>query len=161
MEPPLDILARLETLTRLAPSGFAMAMHVRFTTPTYLFQTYPKAWIEHYSRNGLVMRDPTVLWGFENAGLIQWRDLVGNDPHNVIAGAAAHGMKHGFTYVMDAGESRSLTSYTRPDRDFTADEIAVICAHADAIHTDTASPQALSARTRADLHRLSITFTHP
>jgi LuxR family transcriptional regulator, quorum-sensing system regulator SdiA len=161
MEPHSDIQTRLESLKNLAPAGFAMALHVRFTTPAYLFQTYPKAWIDHYNKNGLVMRDPTVRWGFQNNGLINWADLVAEDSAGVIAEAAKHGMKWGITYVVERGDSRSLTSFTRADRAFSADEIGQITAHVDAAHDQTASLQSLTPETRAELVRLSIMFTHP
>lgn len=62
------ILAELDLLTENAPMGFAVAHHIRLTTPSFLFQNYSQDWISYYSENGLVMSDPTVLWGFENEG---------------------------------------------------------------------------------------------
>lgn len=161
MAPPSEIQTRLETLKKLAPAGFAIALHVRFTTPAYLFQTYPKPWIDHYNKNGLVMQDPTVRWGFENTGLAFWDDLAEQDAAGVIAAAAEHGMKFGLTYVQERSESRSLSSFTRSDRAFTDAEIAEIRAQSDALHDMTTSLESLSPDTRAELLRLSINFTHP
>ncbi|SMY09066.1 autoinducer binding domain-containing protein [Flavimaricola marinus] len=161
MAPKTEIQTRLESLKELAPAGFAMALHVRFTTPAYLFQTYPKAWIDYYNKNGLVMRDPTVRWGFQNVGLAHWRDLMAEDADGVIEAAAKHGMKHGITYVLERGESRSLSSFTRSDREFTPAEIAEVSAHVDALHDQTASLESLPPETREELVRMSIMFTHP
>lgn len=161
MAPPSAILTRLETLTALAPAGFAMALHVRYTTPRYLFQTYPVDWISHYNKAGMVMHDPTVLWGFENTGLIQWDALLADDTHGVMAEAAQHGMKFGITYVIDRADSRSLTSFSRGDRGFDTAEIDAIQTHVDAIHDATAALEQWPADSRDELHRLSITLTHP
>lgn len=161
MAPRLEIQTILETLKKLAPAGFAMALHVRFTTPAYLFQTYPKAWIEVYNKNGMVMRDPTVRWGFENTGLAHWSDMVEQDTAGVISEAAKHGMKYGITYVVERSASRSLSSFTRSDRTFTDPEITEISAGVDAIHDLTVSLESLPAETAEELVRMSIDFTHP
>ncbi len=58
----------LGELDDLCPSGYAIALHIRYTTPAFLFQTYPKEWMEYYSQNGLVLHDPTVRWGLANTG---------------------------------------------------------------------------------------------
>ena len=60
-----SIAALLHDLDQRSPAGFAIALHIRFTTPTYLFQTYPKRWLDHYSSAGLVVHDPVVRWGFQ------------------------------------------------------------------------------------------------
>jgi len=161
MEPQAVIAEQLGSLMSLAPSGFAMALHVRFTTPTFLFQTYPKDWIDYYSQNGLVMRDPTVHWGFENTGLVRWADLVDRDEDGIIAKAQAHGMRHGFTYAVEIDNSRTLTSFTRGDRDFTDAETAQITAIVDALHRETLTAKTLTIATRESLRRMSILFTHP
>lgn len=161
MEPQAVIADQLGRLMAMAPSGFAMAFHVRFTTPTFLFQTYPKEWIDYYSRNGLVMRDPTVLWGFENTGMVRWSDLLPRDGDQIIAKAQAYGMQFGFTYVIEIDNSRSLTSFTRGDRDFSDAEIAEISGMVDLLHNETLTTQTLTDSTRAALRGLSIRFTHP
>lgn len=43
------IKAILESVEDLAPAGFAIAFHIRLTSPDFLFQTYPKNWIDTYS----------------------------------------------------------------------------------------------------------------
>jgi LuxR family transcriptional regulator, quorum-sensing system regulator SdiA len=153
-----DCLSRLK---EAAPSGFAIALHVRLVTPTYLFQTYPKEWIDYYSQNGLVMQDPTVHWGFENLGTVRWSDLAHLDQAGIIAKAAQHGMCHGFTCAVEAGGTRSLSSFTHGARDFTDAEIAGIASEVEALHGLTAKAQPLSAQTRDGLTRMSIQFSHP
>jgi LuxR family transcriptional regulator len=153
-----DVLGELKTL---APSGFAIALHVRFTTPTYLFQTYPEAWTDHYSQAGLVMQDPTVAWAFENTGTIRWHELVSADAAGVLTAAKAHGLAYGFTLSQDRDGSRSLSSFSRSDRDFSDGEVSQIVALADELHDLTADGRSLSASMRDSLRQMSIRFTHP
>ncbi len=85
MQDQAGILRTVERLTALAPSGYAIALHVRFTTPTFLFQTYPREWIEVYTQRGYVMSDPTVMWGFSNTGRVRWSDLADQDSAGMLA----------------------------------------------------------------------------
>ena len=160
MDEPSTIAHLLGELQMCAQTGFAIALHVRFTTPTYLFQTYPEAWSDHYSTAGLVMQDPTVAWAFEHTGIIRWRDLAAADTSGVLAQAALYGLVHGFTLSQDRGGSRSLSSFSRGDRDFTDAEIAGIEAIADELHDLTAGGDSLPAETREELRRMSVRFTH-
>ena len=50
----------LAELKEIAPAGFAIALHVGFNSPKFLFQTYPSKWLKEYSENGLVMNDPNT-----------------------------------------------------------------------------------------------------
>ena len=61
MQVDTDIPKTLAGLMEIATAGFVTGLHIRYTTPTYLFQTYPKAWIDEYSREGLLLRDPAVV----------------------------------------------------------------------------------------------------
>lgn len=161
MQPEADIPKTLAGLMELAPAGFAIALHVRFATPSYLFQTYPPAWIEEYGRAGLVMVDPTVAWGFSNVGRISWDELSALDSGRVLERARLHGLVYGLTVSLERGGSRSIASFSRQDRDFSPDEIAEIQATVDQLHDGTASAQSLSADAREMLKRLSVAYTHP
>lgn len=151
----------LADLMEVAPAGFVTGLHIRFTTPTYLFQTYPKAWVEEYSRDGLLLRDPTVAWVFANEGHITWDELAPQDEFGVFARAAAHGLHHGLTVSLFRGGSRSLGGFARSDRAFTPEEIERIEAAMIKLHDITDSVQALPEGVRESLRRLSVAFTHP
>lgn len=156
-----EIVRSVEQLKAFAPAGYAVALHVRFTTPTFLFQTYPREWIDHYSQRGYLMSDPTVLWAFSHTGRVRWSDLADTDSSGMLAEAAARGMKHGFTLSTDAGGSQSLASFTRGDRDFTDAEIDAIEALFQGLHRDTLGLSRLSPATHDAIKRLSVIFTHP
>lgn len=161
MERQIRISEILRELEQDCPGGFALAFHIKYATPDFLFQTYPSDWIEVYSHRGLVMQDPTVRWGFENTGWIRWSDLTGQDDAGVLALAAEHGLSHGVCHATDAGESRSVASAARGDREYTDAEIAAFCALTEEIHELTADLDSLSPQIAEELRRMSIRFTHP
>lgn len=150
----------LENLDTLCPEGYAVALHIKFTTPTYLFQTYNTDWVEYYSKQGWVIQDPTVHWGFYNTGTIHWHELVSNDPQGIFAKAAEYGLKHGFVLALQTDGSRSVCSFARGDRDYTDDEIAKISGIVTTLHDKTMDPAQLSDEERNALTRLSVSLTH-
>ncbi len=156
MTTPTDISQTLSDLKDAAPIGYALALHIQFTTPTFLFQTYPKAWTDFYSQNGLVMSDPTVAWGFENTGTKLWSELAENDPAEVMTKAAAHGLKFGATVAIEIDESRSIASFAREDREFSQEEIDHLTAQVTRLHEMTATIKAISPETAQELRKMSV-----
>lgn len=161
MATPPHIAPVLGELGDLAPAGYAIALHVRFTTPTYLFQTYPEQWSDIYSASGYVMHDPTVSWAFQNTGTIRWSDLAAADTAGVLTRAAAFGLVYGFTLSLDREGSSSLASFSRADREFDDAEIAAIVTRASDLHDLTADGQSLAPDVRDSLRLMSVRFTHP
>lgn len=151
-----DISKTLLDLKTSAPGGYALAFHIRFTTPTFLFQTYPKAWSDYYSQNGLVMSDPTVAWGFENLGTCRWSNLSEMDIAGVMAKASEFGLKYGVTIATEVDDSRSLTSFARSDREFSDTEIAALSEQVDTLHTMTAQINALSPEVAQNLRKMAV-----
>ncbi|MCO4848318.1 MAG: autoinducer binding domain-containing protein [Yoonia sp.] len=160
MADQLEIHRLLEEVQKIATAGFALAFHVRFTTPTFLFQTYASDWLDHYSQNGFVMSDPTVAWGFENTGAIKWSELAEQDTMNVLTKAAEFGLKYGTACGVEAGESRSLGSFARADREFDADETKMLVDMMTKLHMLTANIKTISPETNAALRTMSVQFTH-
>ena len=160
MANQLGIRRLLEEVQKIATAGFALAFHVRFTTPTFLFQTYAKEWLDHYSQNGFVMSDPTVAWGFENTGAIRWSELTEHDSMNVLTKAAEFGLKYGTACGIEAGESRSLGSFARADREFDAAETETLVEMMGNLHALTAEVKTISPKTSAALRTMSVQFTH-
>jgi LuxR family transcriptional regulator len=144
-----------------APTGYAAALHINFTTPDFLFQTYPADWLAIYSQKGFVMQDPTVLWGFENLGTVRWSDLTRNDHAGVMKEATKFGMKYGLTVAVEQGGSRSIASLSRKDREFTDVELALATEMISNLHNLTAQARTLTSETREILRQQSIQFTHP
>ena len=134
----------LSKLKQNAPSGFALAFQIRLTSPSYLFQTYSKEWNKYYSEKGLLMQDPTVMWGFENKGIIRWSDLVEIDSYGVLTTAAGYGLKFGMTWAGGSETSRSIGSLSRSDREFNDDEMSELAAIIQKIHSATLTLNPLS-----------------
>ncbi len=156
-----DIESILSQLKQYSPAGFAIALHIRYTAPIYLFQTYSKEWISTYSELGLVMHDPIVSWGFANTGSIRWSELALIDAQGVLVKAREFNMNYGLAHATDAGESRSVSGFARSDREFSDAEITELAGLTDRLHDLTAANRPLSAETREQLRQQSITFTHP
>jgi LuxR family transcriptional regulator, quorum-sensing system regulator SdiA len=127
----------LREISKLATAGYAMAFHLRFMRPTFLYQSYPKQWLETYAREGLLLRDPTVIWGFAHTGTIRWSELA--DPDRVIARAAEHGLRHGLTVALLDRGSRSIASFVREDRDFDPGEADLLVREVRTIHQETSA----------------------
>ena len=154
-----EITEVLEQLGNLAPAGYALGFHIAYTTPKFMFQSYPKAWLDYYSQNGLVMSDPMVAWGFENTGACRWSDL--DDPAGVMKKAAEFGMPYGIVCTLKTDDSLSICGFARADREFSDTEIADILAKVDYLHKCTAEKAQLSAETVQELKNMSILVTHP
>jgi LuxR family transcriptional regulator len=161
MRTGTDIAPHIERLMETAPAGFALGLHVRYTTPTYMFQTYPRPWLEEYSREGFLMQDPTVAWAFGNEGHVTWAELAPQDEAGVLGRAAAMGLRHGVAMSVVRDGSRSIGGFARSDRPFTAAEIARVESSMVHLHDVTASVQPLPEEVRDELRRLSVAFTHP
>jgi LuxR family transcriptional regulator, quorum-sensing system regulator SdiA len=155
----LDLSTILGEFKDRAVSGYAMGLHINFTTPAYFFQSYPRPWLEHYSQAGLLLSDPTVSWCFENTGVCRWSDM--DDPAGVLTQAAEFGMKYGISYTTSNGGSQSMAGFARPDREYTDAEIAELVCRFDALHDATRDQASLPPAIVAQLKKMSIIVTHP
>ena len=158
-----DFGSLLQELTKAYPTGFAIALHIRFTSPRFLLQTYDQRWIETYSRDGIVMHDPTVRWGLRQTGTIRWEDLPDTDEagQSVLNAARDHGLSFGFTVAWCDHDSRSVASFVRPDRPATDAEMRLASDQVMRLHALTIDSQALGPADRAAVERLSIRLTLP
>lgn len=160
MENKLNIMDELSRLDQLCPAGYAIALHISYTTPKFLFQTYDRKWMEVYSKQGLVLKDPTVAWGFGNTGIIRWNDLNELDDSGVLALAKTFGLNFGFTFAIDHGGSKSITSFARNDSEFSDSQIDEISDIIQRLHKYTAKIEEISPIEVEQLRKMSIEFTH-
>ena len=140
--PALDV--ELAKLTALAPAGYFVGLHIRFTSPILSFQTYDQRWVDHYTENGYVLRDPMTAWGFSTTGWVRWSDPVLIDPFGLFKEAAEYGLKHGVTVSCGPIKSRTIASFARADREFTDPEIEAIVAVVHRLHEITEPPHDLT-----------------
>ena len=157
---PEQIIGGLvEKLGRAGSAGFAIGLHLTYTSPRYMLQSYPSAWSDRYARNGYLVSDPTIHWGLENRGWVRWADLAGLDGAGVLAEAAGHGLRYGVTSAVLARGSRSIASFSRGDRNFTDDEAGDVHLRLGELHDVTLHVHALPPGLHDLLRRLSIILT--
>ncbi len=143
----------LKNLARIATAGYFIGLHIRFTSPLFTFQTYDQRWIDHYTENGYVLRDPMTAWGFSRTGWIRWSDPALLDPFGLFREAAQFGLHFGATIACGPIKSRTIASFARPDREFREDEIAQIERTVLRLHDLSEPPEALTeAQTEALRH---------
>lgn len=154
-----QITSILERFNGLAPNGYALGLNIAYTTPRFMFQTYPKIWLDYYSRNGLIMFDPMVAWGFENTGTARWSEL--DDSAGVMKKAAEFGLARGVVVVELSDDDRSICGFTKNAAEFTDAEIAELAENVAALHALTADLLRLDPETVTQLRKMSIMVTHP
>ncbi len=155
-----SVAALLHQMDARSPAGCAMGLHIRFTTPRYMFQSYPKRWMDQYAGQGLLVLDPTVHWGMNNVGWVRWRDLESIDTHGVLDRARDFGIMNGVTIAVLIDGTRSIGSFARSDRDYDPCEIAELELAFAALHRATANLDDLNDDDRLALRDLSVRLTH-
>ena len=144
MSVKLGLEVELHQLALMAPAGYFVGLHIRFTAPLFTFQTYPQDWLDHYTEKGYVLRDPMVAWGFSTTGSIRWSDKALPDPFQVFKEAALYGLKFGATVACGPVKSRSIASFARSDREFEDPEIAAFASILQRLHDVTVPPEELT-----------------
>ncbi|MEJ6402337.1 autoinducer binding domain-containing protein [Yoonia sp. 2307UL14-13] len=152
-------------MREFAPAGYAIGLQIKYTTPKFMFQTYAKAWLDHYGQQGLLMTDPTLGWGFENVGVVRWSDLQDLDIQGVLVQAKEFGINYGITCARERQDKadgiRSIGSFARGDRDFTDAEVEKIHVAFNLLHDGTEDQAQLDPETIQQLRNMSIMVTHP
>lgn len=156
-----DIASWLQAIHERATAGYAVALHLGLHSPLYLFQTYPAEWNAVYAGEGLLLSDPTALWGLARTGRATWADLAAMDRAGVHRRAAEHGLRHGLSVSVNRDGSRSIASFARGDRPFDLAEEEALEAAVTALHRASAPGGDLGAAEREVLRRLSVAFTRP
>jgi len=154
-----SIAALLQDLDRRSPAGLAIALHIRFTRPTFLFQTYSKRWTDHYSATGMVVSDPLVRWGLQNVGRVRWADLEPIDTGGVLEAAKDYGLMNGTCIAMVESGSRTIAGFARADRDYEDAEVDALEEVLTQLHRATLGPGKLSGEDQQALTELSIRLT--
>ena len=113
----------LQRMSAITDWKYALGLHVRFASPTLLYQTYPQGWIDRYASDGMFFSDPAVRWAIDHTGICDWSDLAQQDSDNVLGQAADYGLKFG--KVISIGkQTKSFGFFAHGERPITTDEIA-------------------------------------
>lgn len=134
----------LRLLDSLAPKGYNIGLHIRFTSPLMTFQTYDTEWLNYYTDNGYVLRDPVVAWGFATTGATRWSNKRLPDPFGIMKEAERFGLLYGATVSCGPISSRTIASVARADREFQDEEINEIEQVVRRLHDMTEPPQELT-----------------
>ncbi len=137
------IINCLINLKNIAPAGFVVGLHIQFTTSRFLFQTYPRRWVKHYSENGLIVSDPTVVWAAQNEGIKYWHALADQDTEGVLKASAAHGLTYGVTCAHADDTSRSMAGFAHDQSDFDAKTAQSLLDAVALLHDNTKDMQKL------------------
>jgi LuxR family transcriptional regulator len=145
-----------QDVERVSPSGHYIALRIGFAFPMEEINALPTDWIDHYTKNRLMLFDPVMRWAYANTGFIRWSDLRGDDPHGVLTMAAAFGLRFGLTVAVfdeNLEGHRSFASFTRPDREFEDLEARLLVAFLTRCHLEMLPPTNL---TNAELEALAM-----
>lgn len=145
--------ALLVELDAQAPSGYFLALHIRFAAPLMMFQTYDPVWSDHYTRNAYALRDPIVAWGISRTGATRWNEIDLPDPFGIMDEAREHGLVFGVCVSCGPVTSRTIASLARDDREFTDQEIAEISGVVLKLHNESKPPDHL---TDAEIEALKV-----
>lgn len=135
---------KLKELSAIAPKGYSVGLHIRFTAPLMMFQTYEKAWLDHYSEHGYLLRDPMVAWGFSYIGACRWDNPDLPDPFHLFRDARRFGLNYGVTISCGPIKSRTIASFAHGERNFTDGEIAQLSDIIHELHEMTQPPEELT-----------------
>lgn len=136
-----EVLAQIGSI---CDTGFALAIHIRFTRPALLYRTYQMDWIEHYSEKGFMLTDPVVHWGLMNSGKVLWDDLAEQDTAGVLSDAKSFGLMNGWTYSVGPANSRTISGHTKSGADFTDQQSAELQALVQKAHDETEGIESFS-----------------
>lgn len=143
----------LRQLDPLAPQGYNIGLHIRFTSPLMTFQTYDPEWLNYYTDHGFVLRDPVVAWGFATTGATRWSNKFIPDPFGIFKKAAKFGLRYGVTISCGPISSRTIASMARADREYEDAEMEQLERIVRRLHDMTEPPQEL---TQAQIEALKL-----
>lgn len=140
---------------KLAPAGYYLAVRVGFAFPEFEHNALPLAWVHRYTRDGLMLYDPVIRWIYNNTGPIRWSEIKLDDPRQILPAAKDHGLVYGAAVSLtDDGVNglRSFGTFARSDREFTEEEIEILCDDLDKLHSHSGPPEDLTDAEIETLH---------
>jgi LuxR family transcriptional regulator, quorum-sensing system regulator SdiA len=154
-----DVEGSLNQLASVSPAGFAIGLHLEFTTSKYIFQHYSRTWMEEYSRRGLILIDPDREVGDRE----RWVDPLVRPRHDRHGGRAVRGRRLRAEVrcpiAVVGRSSRSLGSFASSEREFSEPEIAELSARLKHMHDSTADVEPESSED-LKLKRLASSLAH-
>lgn len=151
-------MQQIETqqIEELAPAGYYLALRIGFAFPVEEVNALPTEWIEHYTKNGLMLFDPVMRWAYGTTGSKRWSEMDLDDPRKVLGQAQTFGLRYGVAVSVfdgNAAGQRSIGSFSRSDREFFDLEIQLLLAFVKRRHAELAPPTNV---TMAELEALGM-----
>ncbi|WP_297932598.1 LuxR family transcriptional regulator [uncultured Brevundimonas sp.] len=116
--------AERERLSGIATAGWLLAFNYGWRGPEHMEVGYPAEWQREYEARHYAVGDPVVLWMLSrDEGHTRWSSIRIPDMRGVMKRAKVFGIVYGVIFTRMVGEKRSFLSMTRPDREFTDEEI--------------------------------------
>ncbi|WP_367383468.1 autoinducer binding domain-containing protein [Roseobacter sp. HKCCD8291] len=140
--PALDLL--LHELSLATPGGYAVGLHIRYVSPLIMVNTYPEEWQEIYTAKVYGLRDPTLAWGLSHTGVRRWSEIGLPDPFGILKESAEYGMHYGMICSIGPLSSRTIAGATRPDREYTQEEMEHVHKIVQRMHDLSVPPTKLS-----------------
>lgn len=145
-----------EDFAVIGTAGYYVALRIGFAFPMEEKNAFPTDWVNHYTRNGLMLRDPAVQWAYANNGSARWGELEQTDSTHVLEKAADFGLKYGVVVSCvpeSSGSLRSYGTFARSDREITDPEIEILRQNMATLHQLADPPTNLTA---AELEALEL-----
>lgn len=145
-----------QQIEELAPAGYYLALRIGFAFPVEEVNALPTEWIEHYTKNGLMLFDPVMRWAYGTTGSKRWSEMDLDDPRKVLGQAQTFGLRYGVAvsvFDWNAAGQRSIGSFSRSDREFFDLEIELLLAFVKRRHAELAPPTNV---TMAELEALGM-----
>ena len=151
-------MQQIETqqIEELAPAGYYLALRIGFAFPVEEVNALPTEWIDHYTKNGLMLFDPVMRWAYGTTGSKRWSEMDLDDPRKVLGQAQTFGLRYGVAVSVfdgNAAGQRSIGSFSRSDREFFDLEIELLLAFVKRRHAELAPPTNV---TMAELEALGM-----
>ncbi len=150
----------LDKLSRLAPKGYSVGLHIRYASPLFYRKTYDAEWQKVYDDNAYALRDPTVFWGLGVKGATRWSAIRLPDPFSIMEKARQYGLLYGAVISWGPITSRSIVGISRDDREFSDAEIEEAVEIVKRLHDLAEPPTELTEAQAEALRLLSDGYRH-
>lgn len=115
--------SEVSSLRFLGQSGFIMAFNMTFRGPEYLHSEYPEEWQKIYEERNYFFVDPVLIWCVTKTGNKRWSDIKLPDLRGVMKEARKFDLNYGAAFSRKLMNKRSFLTISRPDREFTDEEL--------------------------------------
>lgn len=113
-------------LREMAPTGWIMGFNLTYRGPEHLYNAYPDAWRALYEDRNYFFGDPIAVWTITNDGATRWSEVRIPDIRGVMGQAKKYRLNFGCAISRKVAGKRSFLTLSKPDREFTDQEILTV-----------------------------------